>query len=99
MLVLAIDDAKIIALERHVHDASGLLLVGFQHDHNLTLQIWYDLGFPTDAIQIVKDMYTDATTSYKTAHGKTGPVPVDRGTLQGDTLPPFLFIMYIEPLL
>jgi hypothetical protein len=59
MLVLAIDYAKISAL-RHEHDASGLL-VGVQHDHNLTLQIWYDLGFPTDAIlEVVKGMYTAA---------------------------------------
>ena len=67
-------------------------------NHDLTLQLLYDLGFPTDSIEVVKHLYTDATTAYKTAYGLTEVVQVDRGTLQGDTLSPFLFIVYIEPL-
>ncbi len=62
---------------------------------SVTLQIMYDLGFPTDAIEVV----THATTAYKTPHGLTSKLTVDRGTLQGNTLSPFLFIVYIEPLL
>ena len=59
----------------------------------------YDLGFPTDAIEVVKDLYTQARTSIQTPHGPTKEIYVDRGTLQGDSLSPFLFILYIEPLL
>ncbi|MGQ3168990.1 MAG: reverse transcriptase domain-containing protein, partial [Hydrogenophaga sp.] len=47
----------------------------------------------------MKDLYTGATTRFKTPYGHTDPVPVDRGTIQGDSLSPFLFLLYIEPLL
>jgi hypothetical protein len=59
----------------------------------------YDLGFPTDAVEVVKDLYDGATTSYVTDYGPTAPMTVERGTLQGDTLSPFLFLIYVEPLL
>lgn len=68
-------------------------------DHDRLLQILYDLGFPTDAINVVKNLYTGATTAIKTPHGSTKPIPMERGTIQGDSLSPFLFIVYLEPLL
>jgi hypothetical protein len=34
-----------------------------------------------------------------TLHGNTIPLPIYRGTLQGDTLSPFLFTIFMEPLL
>ncbi|KAJ9517958.1 hypothetical protein QJQ45_004272 [Haematococcus lacustris] len=52
-----------------------------------------------DATDAVKDLYTGATTRFRTPYGPTDPVPVDRGTIQGDSLSPFLFLIYIEPLL
>ena len=34
-----------------------------------------------------------------TIHGNTAPIHIHRGTLQGDTLSPFLFAIFMEPLL
>ena len=68
-------------------------------DQDKLLMLMYDLGYPTDAVDAVKGLYTDATTSVKTAYGPTPPIPVQRGTIQGDSLSPFLFLLYIEPLL
>jgi len=68
---------------------------------SLLLWIMYDLGyFPTDAIDAVKILYDNATTQVKLPSGiRTGQIPVERGTIQGDTLSPFLFPLYMEPLL
>ena len=34
-----------------------------------------------------------------TIHGNTSTIPINRGTLQGDTLSPFLFTIFMEPFL
>ncbi|KAJ9520579.1 hypothetical protein QJQ45_007435 [Haematococcus lacustris] len=98
MLVMALEDAKLAKVDIYA------LLVDFTSAFNTTCQdkllwIMHDLGFPTDATDAVKDLYTGATTRFKTPYGHTDPVPVDRGTIQGDSLSPFLFLIYIEPLL
>jgi len=59
----------------------------------------YDLGIPTYAIEIVKNLYEEATTQVKHPSGhSTYPIPIERGTILGDTLSPFLFLLYMEPL-
>lgn len=68
-------------------------------DHDKLLMIMYDLGFPDDAIQVVRDLYRTAATRVDTRHGSTPSISVERGTLQGDTLSPLLFIIFLEPLL
>jgi hypothetical protein len=68
-------------------------------DHAKMHKILSDLGYPTDAIQVVKGLYDNAFTQVVTPYGKTAPIRVQRGTLQGDSLSPFLFILYLEPLL
>jgi len=64
------------------------------------LWIMYDLCFPTDAIDTVKNLREDATTQVRLASGgSTQKIPVERSTIQGYTLSPFLFLLYMEPLL
>ena len=59
-----------------------------------------DLGFPDDAVTLVGNIYSQSTTTYTGEHfGKTHPIPIQRGTIQGDTLSPYLFIIFLEPLL
>eukprot|EP00983_Pelagomonas_calceolata_P004512 146558-Pelagomonas_calceolata.AAC.1 len=68
-------------------------------DHDRMLWIMYDLGFPADAIDTAKNLYESATTQVRLPSGhSTGKIPVERGTIQGDTLSPSLFLLYMEPL-
>ena len=57
------------------------------------------LGFPPDAVAAVRGLYTGASTRVSTPVGATDPIPVECGVLQGDTLSPFLFLIFLEPLL
>ena len=67
-------------------------------DHDKLLIIMYDLGFPVDCIEAVKNLYQDAETTFLLPCGETGPVKIERGTIQGDSLSPLLFLIFIEPL-
>ena len=68
-------------------------------DHDKLLQTMYDLGFPIDAIHVIQNLYLNVTTKVQLACGETGPIDIQRGTIQGDTLSPFLFSVFVEPLL
>ena len=97
-LMNVLSDAKIS--ERNLY----MLYVDFSSafntiDHDKLLQIMYDLGFPTDAIHVIANLYTNATTCIKLPGGKTQPIFVHRGTIQGDSLSPLLFLIFIEPML
>ena len=98
-VIMALEDAKLF------HKDIYTLIVDFTSafnttDHDRMLWIMYDLDFPTDAIDAVKNFYENATTQVKLPSGVcTGQIPVERGTIQGDTLSPFLFLLYMEPLL
>ncbi len=55
----------------------------------------YDLGFPSDAIEAEKNLYQNATTQVRLPQGgHTDQIPVERGTIQGDALFPFLFLVH-----
>eukprot|EP00798_Chlamydomonas_sp_ICE-L_P006926 gene6926-biopygen13450 len=68
-------------------------------DHDKLLQTMYDLGIPVDVIETVKGIYNWATTHMYLNNTQGKPIQITRGTIQGDTLSPLLFIIFIEPLL
>jgi hypothetical protein len=85
MMVMALEDA-------HLHKQNIYLLQADLTEafdtisHDKLLMILYDLQFPTDAIEVVKYLYTQTRTSVRTPFGKTKEIPVERGTIQGDSL-------------
>lgn len=58
-----------------------------------------ELGIPPDAINVVKGLHCGATTRIRTTLGETDDTHITRGTIQGDSLSPFLFLLFLEPLL
>jgi hypothetical protein len=58
-----------------------------------------EYGFQDSYIATCKQLYAASSTYYMTIHGNTVPIQIHRDTLQGDTLSPFLFTIFMEPLL
>ena len=59
-----------------------------------------DLGFPTDAIKLIGSIYSQSHTTITGPYfGQTQPIPIQHGTIQGDILSPYLFIIFLKPLL
>ena len=56
-------------------------------------------GFQGSYIATCKQLYAAASTYYMTIHGNTVPIQIHRGTFQGNALSPFLFTLFMEPLL
>lgn len=98
-LVYTIEDAK-----NHDNDLY-IMYVDFTSafnnvPHAELIQVMRALGFPEDALSVIGNLYTGATSSVKVGcHGRTQPIEIGRGTIQGDSLSPFLFLLFLEPLL
>jgi hypothetical protein len=68
-------------------------------DHIILFKTMRDLGFPECYNNTGEQLCKVFGTYYMTSHGNTPTIPIRRGTLQGDTLSPFLFTIFMEPLL
>ena len=99
LLIAALEDARFTNQDIYI------LYIDFKNafgsiDHARLLAIMKDLGYPTDAINLIGNIYSQSSTIFTGEHfGKTLPIPIQRGTIQGDTLSPYLFIIFLEPLL
>ena len=68
-------------------------------NHRILFQLTKEYGFQDSYIAECKQLYSASNTYYMTIHGNTAPQSIFRGTLQGHTLSPFLFTIFMEPLL
>ena len=99
LLIAALEDAQFTNQDIY------LLYIDFKNafgsiDHARLLAIMKDLGYPEDAVKLVGNIYSQSNTIFVREHfGQTQKIPIQRGTIQGDTLSPYLFIIFLEPLL
>jgi hypothetical protein len=54
---------------------------------------------PSTFFDTCEQLYGVSTTDYITPYGFTPSIDINRGTVQGDTLSPFLFTLFLEPFL
>jgi hypothetical protein len=54
---------------------------------------------PPTFVDTCEQLYFLSTTDYITPYGSTPSIDINRGTLQGDTVSPFLFTLFLEPFL
>jgi hypothetical protein len=68
-------------------------------DHRIMFKHMRQLGMPPTFVDTCEHLYGVSTTDYITPYGSTPSIDISRGTLQGDTLSPFLFTLFLEPFL
>ncbi len=68
-------------------------------DLRILFQLMEGYGFQHSYIATCNQLYAASSAYYMTIHGNTDLIQILRGTLQGDTLSPFLFTIFMEPLL
>jgi hypothetical protein len=99
ILIAALEDARLTTQDIYI------LYIDFKNvfgsiDHARLLTLMKDLGYLNDCINLIGNIYSQSSTIFTGEHfGKTLPIPIQRGTIQGDTLSPYLFIIFLEALL
>jgi len=92
------EDAK--TSRKHIYTAYSDFKGAFGGmEHRILFQTMRDLGFSECCIKTCEQLYRVSGTYYTTPQGNTPTIPIHRGTLQGDTLSPSLFTIFMEPLL
>ena len=66
-------------------------------DRRIPFQLIKEYGFQDSYIAACRQLYSASSTYCMAIHGITAPLSIYRGTLQGDTLFPFLFTILMEP--
>ena len=96
VLIAALEDARLTNQNIYI------LYIDFKNafgsiDHARLLAIMKDLGYPTDSVNLIGNIYSQSSTIFTGEHfGKTLPIPIQRGTIQGDTLSPYIFSIFLH---
>jgi hypothetical protein len=67
--------------------------------HDAIIQSLQGFSFPDEFVKIVRNLYTDTSTTVRTEGYITEAIPVQSGVKQGDPLSPILFNLAIEPII
>jgi hypothetical protein len=98
-IIMMMEDAKIYNIDTYVMytDFKGAFNAA---DHRIMFKHMRQLGMPPTFVDTCEQLYGVSTTDYITQlYGSTPSININRGTLQGDTLYPFLFPLFLEPFL
>jgi hypothetical protein len=68
-------------------------------DHRIMFKHMRQLGMPPTFVDTSEQLYDVSTANYITPYGFNPSIDINRGTLHGSTLSPFLFTLFLEPLL
>jgi hypothetical protein len=68
-------------------------------DHRIMFKHMRQLGMPPTFVKTCEQLYWVSTTDYITPYDSTPSIDINRGTLHGDTLSPFLLTLFLEPFL
>ena len=99
LLIVALEDASLMNQDIYIFYIDFKNVFG-STDHAKLLAIMKDLRYSTDPINLIGYIYSQSSTIFTGEHfSKTLPMPIQRGIIQGDTLSPYLFIIFLEPLL
>jgi hypothetical protein len=92
------EDAKIHNKDIYIMhaDLNGFINVA---DHRIMFKHMRQLGMLSIFVDTCEQLYDVSTTNSNTPYGSTPAIDINPGTLQGGTLSPFLFTLFLEPFL
>jgi hypothetical protein len=97
-IMMMMEDAKLYHKDFYVMyaDFKGAFNAA---DHRIMFKHMRQLGMPPTFVDTCEHLYGVSSTENITPYGPTPSIDINRGTLQGDTLSPFLFTLFLEPFL
>ncbi|KAL1448341.1 hypothetical protein WDU94_000009 [Cyamophila willieti] len=65
-------------------------------DHSLLWQKAYQFGISSKIITLLRNLYDKAETRIKSGHELTPPCKINKGLMQGDSVSPVLFLIFLN---
>lgn len=97
IIIVTLDDVKLPNNDIYLAYIDFRNTFGFIY-HVRLLALMEDLGYPSDAIELISNIFTNSTTSFHDNHfDATSPIHISKGMIQDNTLNPYRFIIFLDP--
>jgi hypothetical protein len=96
-IIMMMEDAKIYNKDIYIMYADFNGAFNAADRGRIRFKYMRILGMPSTFVDKREQLYGVSTTDYITSYGSTPSIDNNRGTLQGDTMTPFLFTLFLEP--